>query len=71
MAPYSLVAGNPARLIRARFAPDTVATLLRLGWWDWPVDRIKAAVPALLSGDLAALAALAPEGPAQSRDGIP
>lgn len=60
VAPYTIVAGNPARVIRPRFAPETIAALLRLGWWDWPVDRIAAATPALLSGDLGALSALAP-----------
>jgi virginiamycin A acetyltransferase len=60
VAPYTIVAGNPARAIRPRFAPETIASLLRLGWWDWEVDRIAKAVPALLSGDLAALEALAP-----------
>lgn len=59
VAPYSIVAGNPGRVIRPRFPPETVAGLLRLGWWDWPIDRIAAAGPALLSGDFAALEALA------------
>lgn len=60
VAPYSIVAGNPARLIRMRFPPETVAELLRLCWWDWPVERIQDAVPALLQADLAGLQALAP-----------
>jgi virginiamycin A acetyltransferase len=59
VAPYTIVAGNPARTIRPRFPAGTVATLLRLAWWDWPTDRIEAAVPALLSGDPDALARLA------------
>lgn len=60
VAPYSIVAGNPARLIRMRFPPETVAGLLRLCWWDWPVERIQDAVPVLLQADLAGLQALAP-----------
>jgi len=35
VAPYQVVAGVPARFIRMRFAPDTVAKLLRIAWWDW------------------------------------
>lgn len=58
VAPYSIVAGNPARLIRPRFAPELVDRLLALAWWDWPLDRIRAAVPALLEPDIAALEAL-------------
>jgi virginiamycin A acetyltransferase len=62
IAPYSIVAGNPARLVRLRFPPEVVARLLALAWWDWPVDRIRAAVPALLAPDLAALEAMAKQG---------
>ncbi|MFN3282562.1 MAG: CatB-related O-acetyltransferase [Tabrizicola sp.] len=60
--PYTIVAGNPARPVRPRFAPATVALLLDVAWWDWPLDRIRAAVPALLAGDLEALRALGPSG---------
>lgn len=59
VAAYSIVAGNPARLIRSRFPTETVGRLLALAWWDWPLDRIRAAVPALLAPDIAALEALA------------
>lgn len=52
---YAIVAGNPAGVVRMRFAPDVVARLLALAWWDWPVDRIEAALPALAAGDIAAL----------------
>lgn len=61
VAPYSIVAGNPARLIRLRFPPESAARLLGLAWWDWPVDRIRAAVPALLQSDLAVLEAMKPQ----------
>lgn len=35
VAPYSIVGGNPARLIKMRFAPETVARLLASCWWDY------------------------------------
>lgn len=54
---YSIVAGNPARTIRHRFAPDVIDRLLELAWWDWPLDRIEAALPALLADDLGTLLA--------------
>lgn len=38
--PYAIVAGNPARLIRLRFSAEDVERLLRIGWWDWPIDAI-------------------------------
>jgi phosphonate metabolism protein (transferase hexapeptide repeat family) len=45
VAPYGIVAGNPARVIRARF-PDTIAERLqRLAWWDWSYEHLRAALP--------------------------
>jgi virginiamycin A acetyltransferase len=52
---YAIVAGNPARIIKMRFPPDVIAALLRLTWWDWPLSRIEAALPALMAGDLRSL----------------
>ncbi len=60
VAPYSVVAGNPARLVRPRFEKGIADRLLALAWWDWPLDRIKAAIPALLAPDIAALEAQRP-----------
>ncbi|MCO6180044.1 CatB-related O-acetyltransferase [Ciceribacter sp. RN22] len=53
--PYTIVGGNPAKTIRQRFPPEDVANLLALAWWDWPLDRIEAALPALEKGDIPAL----------------
>lgn len=45
VAPYAIVAGNPARPLRQRF-PDAVAQRLRrLAWWDWTHERLQAALP--------------------------
>lgn len=52
---YAVVAGNPARVVRMRFSEAEVARLLALGWWDWPLERIRAALPALLAADIGAL----------------
>lgn len=57
---YAVVTGNPAQVVRMRFDAETVAQLIGIAWWDWPADAVAAAVPALLSGDVDALAALAP-----------
>lgn len=40
VAPYAVVAGNPARLIRYRFKPDRITELLALQWWHWSEDRL-------------------------------
>ncbi|HPD93608.1 MAG: CatB-related O-acetyltransferase [Rhodobacter sp.] len=58
--PYAVVAGNPARVVKHRFPPGDIARLLRLAWWDWPVARILAALPAIEGADLAALERLRP-----------
>ena len=41
---YAIVAGNPARLIRPRFAHDIAARMQALAWWDWPHERLRAAL---------------------------
>ena len=51
VAPYSIVAGNPARLIKLRFDQNTIDSLLKIRWWDWDLQRIKSNVPILLSGN--------------------
>lgn len=43
VAPYTIVAGVPARLIRPRFAPDVVAELLALRWWQYDESILKGA----------------------------
>lgn len=37
---YTIVAGNPAKVIRQRFDDKTIAALLEIKWWDWPIERI-------------------------------
>jgi len=52
VAPYSIVAGNPARLVRQRFDEPIARRLLALKWWDWPRARLEKAMPDLLSDDI-------------------
>jgi len=40
VAPYSIVGGNPAKLIRNRFDDNTIQALLKLQWWDWEIEKI-------------------------------
>ncbi len=54
VAPYTIVGGTPAKLIRARFDDATVSRLLALAWWSWPDARLQAAQPYLASRDLGA-----------------
>ncbi len=57
---YAVAVGNPARVVRMRFADAEIARLLRLAWWDWPLERIARAIPWLVNGPVAALEDLAP-----------
>lgn len=41
VAPYAIIAGNPARLIRYRFTAEKIEQLLALQWWYWSVDRLR------------------------------
>jgi phosphonate metabolism protein (transferase hexapeptide repeat family) len=45
VAPYEIVAGVPAKVLRLRFSPESIARLQRLAWWDWPVERLFDAIP--------------------------
>jgi chloramphenicol O-acetyltransferase type B len=53
--PYAIVGGNPAKTIRKRFDDDSIALLLEMKWWDWPAERLKAAMPLMTSGNVAEL----------------
>ena len=53
--PYSIVAGNPAKVIRKRFDDNTVASLLEIKWWNWPVDKITQNIDAIVAADIDAL----------------
>jgi len=44
VAPYTIVAGVPARPVRARVAADVAERLMALAWWDWDHDRLLAAL---------------------------
>lgn len=53
--PYAIVAGNPARVVRMRFDDATIARLLALSWWHWPVALISQHVGLIVSTDIDAL----------------
>ena len=50
--PYSIAAGNPAGVRRARFEQHVVERLLALRWWDWPEEKIERFLPLMLSADV-------------------
>ena len=52
VAPYTIVIGNPAKVLRKRFDDDLIDLLLRFKWWDRSIDEINALIPLLTCGDL-------------------
>ena len=50
--PYAIVAGNPGRIVRYRFKDEVIAALLKIRWWDWPIQDVHNAVPLLLQTDI-------------------
>jgi acetyltransferase-like isoleucine patch superfamily enzyme len=40
--PYSIMAGNPTRLVRYRFSAEATRKLLDIKWWDWEFEFIRA-----------------------------
>jgi len=45
VAPYAIVAGNPARLVKRRFPDEISDGLVRLAWWDWSHEALRRALP--------------------------
>lgn len=52
---YTIVGGNPAKVIKRRFSEEVIAELERLCWWDWPVETVTKNLTALMSNDIESL----------------
>ena len=50
--PYTIVAGNPAKIIRKRFDDELIALLLKFKWWDRGIEKIQDLIPILTCSDL-------------------
>ena len=50
--PYSIVGGNPAKVIRMRFDEGTIDKLMSIAWWDWPVEKITKKLPEIINSKL-------------------
>lgn len=47
--PYTIVGGNPAKVIRKRFDSQTIKRLEEIQWWNWKYEHIYDAIPILQS----------------------
>ena len=50
--PYTIVGGNPAKIIRKRFDEKTIEDLERIKWWDWSIEKITDNLEILVSQDI-------------------
>ncbi|KFC21505.1 CatB-related O-acetyltransferase [Epilithonimonas lactis] len=49
--PYSIVGGNPAKVIKKRFSDELILKLLELKWWNWDIERITANIQNLTDNE--------------------
>lgn len=50
--PYTIVGGNPAKLIRKRFSEKEIQMLLDIKWWNWQETKIQQKLETLCSGNI-------------------
>lgn len=50
--PYTIVGGNPAKIIRKRFSDETIDQLLHIQWWDWNYEKITRNIEAIVGADV-------------------
>lgn len=53
---YTIVGGSPAQTLRQRFDEATIASLLTIKWWDWPIEKITRNLATIVANDIDALA---------------
>lgn len=56
--PYSIVAGNPAKVVKMRFDEITIARLLSIAWWNWDIKDITTHLPLICNLDIDQLEAV-------------
>ncbi len=52
VAPYTIMVGNPARILRKRFDDELIDLLLKLKWWDRSIEEIDSLIPILTCSNL-------------------
>lgn len=60
--PYTIVAGNPARVIKKRFDDAIISALLTLQWWNWDIEKIEKNHALITGNDVEALMAFSSKG---------
>lgn len=57
--PYSIIVGNPGKVIKKRFSQETIDKLIEMKWWNWDYQKIYDSLPFLQSEDTSTLFTLA------------
>lgn len=55
VAPYTIVGGNPAKVIKQRFKDPAIKQLLQIQWWNWTIDKITRNLALIMANDIDAL----------------
>lgn len=53
--PYAIVGGVPAKMIKKRFTEETIVSLQKIKWWNWPKHKIARNISAIQTGNIEAL----------------
>ena len=53
--PYTIVGGNPAKIIRKRFTDEQITRLQNIAWWNWSAEKITRHLKLINSVDIDAL----------------
>src|SRR5690606_9494032 len=52
VAPYTIVGGNPVKVIKPRFNEGQIKMLLEIKWWDWDEQKLSEAIPIICSDNI-------------------
>lgn len=53
--PYSIVGGNPAKVLKMRFKEAVIERIQKVKWWDWDYDKITRNIAKIAAADIEAL----------------
>jgi virginiamycin A acetyltransferase len=53
--PYTIVGGNPAKLIRQRFDDNVIQALIEVAWWNWEIEKITRNLEKIVAADIEGL----------------
>lgn len=52
VAPYTVVGGNPAKIIKKRYSDKEIEGWLTIKWWDWDIERINENLHFIIGGHI-------------------